>query len=206
VPGIGDMSDSSRGDDLSQFSFEHQLHRLHARTAPPEPPPPKRRFVRELVLVGGIIAVVVLLSPFADIATPDYPAARTQADLLDTAYRSVWSGEASPEAAASATGLVVYGFPVDGRIVSVLTHAQPTADGSCYGLRTGGGFATEAVRFAPTDGCVPQGRSAFEAVGSWEEVLPSERMTAVWFIPALVVLIGSALALMTTIVMKLLLK
>lgn len=198
------MTDSSYDNDLSQFSAEHRMRRLLARTAPVKPPPPKRRIVRELVLLGVIVVIVVLLSPYADMATPDYPEARVQADRLDTAYRSVWLDDASPEAAAIANDLHLYEFPVDGRTVSVLTHAQSTSDGTCYGLRLGGGFATVAVRFAPTDGCVPQGRRAFEETGSWEDVLPSERMTAVWFVPALVVLIGSALALITTVVLKLL--
>jgi hypothetical protein len=198
------MDDSSRDDDLSQFSFEHRVRRLGARGAPPKPPPPKRRFARDLVLIGGVIVVMLLLVPFADVATAEYPEAQALADRLNAAYQSVWRGDASLEAAAIADGLVVYEFPVEGRTISVLTHSQPTADGTCYGLRTGGGFATVAVRFAPTDGCVPLGRSAFESVGGWGDVLPSERMTTVWFIPALIVLTGCALALMTNIVVKLL--
>jgi len=150
--------------------------------------------------------VMLLLVPFADVATAEYPEARALADRLNAAYQSVWQGDASLEAAAIADGLRVYEFPVEDRTISVLTHPQPTADGTCYGLRTGGGLATDAVRFAPTDGCVPLGRSAFESVGAWGDVLPSERMTTVWFVPALLVLIGCVLALTTNIVVKLLSK
>ena len=201
------MADSSHADDLQPLSFEHQMRRLGARSTPPKPPPPKRRITRDLVLMGIVVAaMLLLLAPFSDVATPDYPEARAHADSLNSAYRSILSGEASIEAAASAEGLVVHEFPAGERTVSVLTHAQPTAAGTCYGLRLGGGFATLAVEFAPTDGCVPQGRSAFRMTGSWEDVLPSERMTTVWFIPALILLGSCAIVLSTDIVLKLLFK
>lgn len=200
------MADSSHDDDLQPLSFEHQLRRLGTRSTPPKPPPPKRRITRDLVLTGILVAVMVLLVPFSDVATPDYPEARAQADRLSSAYRSISSGEASIEAAASAEGLLVYEFPVGERTVSVLTHAQPTAAGTCYGLRVGGGLATLAVEFAPTDGCVPQGRSAFRVAGLWEDVLPNERMTTVWFVPALIVLGSCVIVLATDIVLKLLFK
>jgi hypothetical protein len=198
------MGDSSRDDDLSQFSVEHLARRLGTRSAPPKPPPPKRRFVRDLVLIGALIAVALLLIPFADVPNAEYPEARALADRFDAIYASVWRGDTSLEAAAEADGLRVYQFPFDERTISVLTDPQPTAHGTCYGLRTGGGQATVAVKFVPTNGCVPQGRSAFEKVGSWSDVLPSERLTTVWFIPALVVLIGCAMALTTSLVLKLL--
>lgn len=201
------MADSSNADDdLQAFSFEHQMRRLGARSTPPKPPPPKRRITRDLVLMGIVVAAMLVLAPFQDVATPDYPEARAQADSLNSAYRSILSGEASIEAAGSAEGLLVYEFPTEDRTVSVLTHAQPTAAGTCYGLRLGGGLATLAVEFAPTDGCVPQGRSAFRVAGSWEDVLPSERMTTVWFVPALIVLGSCVLVLSTDIVLKLLPK
>ncbi len=151
------MDDSSRDDDLRQFSLEHRVRRVGVRSAPPKPPPLKRRFARDLVLIGGIIVVMLLLVPSAEVATADDPEAQALADRLNAAYQSVWRGDASLEAAAIANGLVVYEFPVEGRTISVVTHSQPTADGTCYGLRTGGGVATVAVRFAPTDGCVPLG-------------------------------------------------
>ena len=200
------MADSSHDDDLQPLSFEHQMRRLGARSTPPKPPPPKRRITRDLVLTGIVVAVMLLLTPFSDVATPDYPEARAQADRLNSAYRSISNGEASIEAVASTEGLLVYEFPAGERTVSVLTHAQPTAAGTCYGLRLGGGFATLAVEFAPTDGCVPQGRSAFRVAGLWEDVLPSERMTTVWFVPALIVLGSCAIVLSTDIVLKLLFK
>ena len=198
------MGDSSRDDDLNQFSVEHRARRLDTRGAPPKPPPPKRRFVLDLVLIGAMIAVVLLLVPFADVPNAEYPEARALADRFDAAYASVWRGDTSLEAAAAADGLSVYQFPFEERTISVLTHPQPTANGTCYGLKTGGGQATVAVKFVPTNGCVPQGRSAFEKVGSWSDVLPSERLTTVWFVPALVILIGCAMALTTNLVLKLL--
>ena len=164
----------------------------------------KRPIVRDLVLLGGVLVAALLLVPFGNPPNADYPEARTQADRLDSAYRSVWTGEASIEAAADDTGLLVYEFPVGDQTVSVLTHAQPTAAGMCYGLRLGGVFGSQAVRFLPSDGCVPQGRWAFQAAGGWEDVLGTERETAVWFVPVLIVLVGLGIALTTDITLKLL--
>jgi hypothetical protein len=68
----------------------------------------------------------------------------------------------------------------------------------------GGGFGSEAVRFLPTDGCVPQSRWGFDAVGGWDDVLGTERETLVWFVPALIILVGPGVALVTDIILKLL--
>ena len=188
------MSGPSHNDDLAQFSVEHRVRRLGTHRAPEAPPPPKRLIVRDLVL----------LVPFSDVPNVDYPEARAQADRLDAAYRAVWGDDVSIKAAASAEGLLVYEFPAGERTISVLTHAQPTAAGTCYGLRLGGGFGSEAVRFLPTDGCVPQSRWAFDAVGGWDDVLGTERVTSVWFVPALTLLIGISVVLTTDIIIKLL--
>lgn len=160
--------------------------------------------MRDLLFLGGLLAVGLLLIPFGDVPNTAYPEARAIADRLDNAYGLVWGGDVSIETAAVTENLIVYAFPVGDRTISVLTHAQPTAAGTCYGLRLGGGFGTEAVRFLPHDGCVPQGHYAFEAVGSWEDVLGTERMTTVWFVPALIFLFGIGIALTTSIVLKLL--
>lgn len=202
--GGGDMSNSSHNDDLGRFSVEHRVRRLGIHKAPEAPPPPKRPVVRDLVLLGGVLAAALLLVPFSDVPNADYPEARTEADRLDSAYQSVWTGEASIEAAADDAGLLVYEFPAGDQTVSVLTHAQPTAAGMCYGLRLGGVFGSGAVSFLPSDGCVPQGRWAFEAAGGWEDVLGTERETAVWFVPVLIVLVGIGVALITDITLKLL--
>ena len=74
----------------------------------------------------------------------------------------------------------------------------------CYGLRLGGGFGSEAVRFLPSDGCVPQGPWAFDGAGGWEDVLGTERVTSVWFVPALIVLVGIGVAFSTNMIRKLL--
>ena len=199
-----DVSDSSHNDDLGHFSVEHRVRRLGTHRAPEAPPPPKRLIVRDLVLLGAVLVAALLLVPFSDVPNDDYPEARAQADRLDAAYRSVWGGDVSIETAASAEGLLVYEFPTGERTISVLTHAQPTDAGMCYGLRLGGGFSSEAVRFLPTDGCVPQGRWAFDAVGGWDDVLGTERLTSVWFVPALTILIGLSVVLTTDIIIKLL--
>jgi hypothetical protein len=198
------MSNSSHNDDLGRFSIEHRVRRLGIHKAPEAPPPPRRPIVRDLVLLCGVLVAALLLVPFSDVPNADYPEARTQADRLDSAYRSVWSGEVSIEAAADDVDLLVYEFPAGDQTVSVLTHAQPTAAGMCYGLRLGGVFGSEAVRFLPSDGCVPKSRWAFEATGGWEDVLGTERETAVWFVPVLIVLVGLGIALTTDITLKLL--
>ena len=200
------MAGSSHTDDMAPFSFEHRVRRLGARRTPAKPPPRRHRFRRELVLLGGVIAVVVLLAPFADVPTPDYPEARARADSLNAAYQSVWRGEASVEAAARAHGLTFHELPVGERTVWMLTHPQPTAGGTCYGLRTGGGLATVAVKFVPIDGCQPQQQTVLVGAGLWEDVLPSERMTTVWFVPALFILASCAVVISTGIIFKLLLR
>jgi len=198
------MSDSSHNDDLGQFSVEHRVRRLGTHKAPEPPPRPKRLIVRDLVLLGGVLLVALLLVPFGDVPNADYPEARALADRVDAAYRSVWGGDVSIEAAATAEGLLVYDFPAGEGTISVITHDQPTAAGTCYGLRLGGGFGSEAVRFLPTEGCVPQSRWAFDAVGGWDDVLGTERETSVWFVPALILLVGLGVALVTDITIKLL--
>jgi len=115
------------------------------------------------VLIGGVAVAMLLAVPFADVPNPDYPEASAIAEHLNAACRSVWSGGVSIEVAASAEYLIVCQYPAEGT-VSVLTHAQPTAAGTCYGMR----------------------------------------MTTVWFIPALVVLIGCVVALATNTVVELL--
>ena len=202
--GGGDMSDSSHNDDPGHFSVEHRVRRLGIHKAPETPSPPRRLIARDLVLLGGVVVAALLLVPFGDVPNPDYPEARAQADGLDAAYRSVWSSETSVADAADDEGLLVFEFPAGDQTITVLTHAQPTAAGMCYGLRLGGGFGTDAVRFLPSDGCVPQGRWAFDETGGWDDVLGTERVTSVWFVPALIVLVGIGVALTTNIILKLL--
>ena len=101
------MSNSSHNDDLGQFSVEHRTRRLGTHGAPSQPPPPKRLIVRDLVLLGGVLVAALLLVPFSDVPNPDYPEARSQADHLDAAYRSVWGGDVSIEDAAGAEGLLL---------------------------------------------------------------------------------------------------
>jgi hypothetical protein len=200
------MDDTSHTDEFDGLSFEHRVRRLAARSAPPKPPPPKRGIARDLVLIGGIVAAVILLAPFGDVANPDFAEARSQTERLDAAYQTVWSGDASLETAANAEGLRVHDYPLGERTVSIMVHPEPTAAGTCYGLRMGGGFGTDAVRFAATDDCTPQAVASFEAIGSWSDILPSQRATTVWFVPALVALITGAAILSTNIVLKLLFR
>ncbi|MDJ0923441.1 MAG: hypothetical protein QNJ77_02675 [Acidimicrobiia bacterium] len=162
--------------------------------------------MREVALLAIVVAVMFPLWPYAEVETTDYPEARSEADRLQDVLESVWQGDISIEDAAIPDGVRLYDFTVGGRTTWVLTHSQPTAAGTCYGMRTGGGMVTLAVRFAPTDGCVPQSHSAFEAKGSWDDVLPRARVTPLWFVPVVGVLGGCALASASSIVMKLAFK
>jgi hypothetical protein len=198
------MSNSSHNEDLGQFSVEHRARRLGIRKAPEKPPVPRRLIVRDLVLLCGVVVVALLLVPFGDVPNADYPEALAKADRLSAAYRSVGTGDTTLEDAAEGAGLLLYEFPTEDRTVVVLTHAQPTEAGLCYGLRLGGGFGSEAVRFRSTDACVPQSRWAFDAIGSWEDVIGTERLTSVWFVPAMIVLVGIGVAITTDIILKLL--
>lgn len=198
------MSNSSHDDDLRRFSVEHRARRLGIRKAPEKPPLPRRLIVRDLVLLGGVVLVALVLVPFGDMPNTNYPEARAQADRLSAAFRSVATDESAIADAAEEAGLLVYEFPAGDRTVMVLTHAQPTAAGTCYGLRFGGGLGSEAVRFSSTDGCAPESRWAFDAAGGWEDVLGTERTTAVWFVPAMIVLVGIGVALTTDIILKVL--
>lgn len=204
--GIGIVNQPVRDADLNKFSVEHRVRRLQNLQAPPKGPPPKRRIVKELVLIGIATVALLLLWPSAQVATADYPEARALADRLEAALQPVWRGATSLEDVAVSNDLRLYQFTVDGQTTSVLTHPQPTAFGTCYGMRTGGGLVTAAVRFAPTDGCVPQGRTAFLETGAWSEVLPRREVTPPWFIPAVGILGGIALAAASSLTMKLIVK
>ncbi len=196
------MGDSSPHDDLSQYSVEHRARMLRDRSASAEAPPPKQRVVRELVLIGITIVVTLLLWPYREVATADYPEAQALADRLLATYEPVWRGDISPDDLSVPDGLRLFEFPIEERTVSVLTHTQPTAENTCYALRTGGGFITTAVRFAPTEGCVAQGPWAFESSGTWNEVLPNARETPLWFVPAVGLLAFGALSGASSIAMK----
>lgn len=196
------MDDPSIADS-NQYSAEHHARRLAARKTAQETPPPRRRFGRELLLIGVIIGLAIFVESQADVPNPEHPEAQAIADRLYPVFASVWRGDSSLKIAADAADLSVYEFEADGRTVSILTHSGPTAEGLCYGVRMGGGLAYAVVSFTSTDGCVPEDLSSFAAVSWWEDVFPPERITPWWFFPALVVLAGAALRIGTSIVLKL---
>lgn len=200
------MGDSSHTDGLSGFSTEHRAHRRVAGTPTEKPRLSLRGYMRDLVLICGLVAIVVLIMPFGDVANPEFAEADAHATSLQAAFQSVWRGDASPEAAAIAGDLRAYEYPLGERTVLVMVHPEPTAAGTCYGLRTGGGLGTVAVRYTATYDCVSAPRTVFEAEGTWSDVLPSRRVTSLWFVPALVVLVGCVVVLATKLVLKLLLK
>lgn len=201
---VGRTGDTSRNADTGQDSAEHRARSLAARQRTPKPPPEKRPILRLTVLLALVLGVALVLMLFADYANPEYPEVMGVNQRLTAAYESVWRDGASVDEVAAANDLAVAEFPRGDRVVSVLYHREPTEAGSCYGLRVGGGIPTVLVKFAATDGCVPQGHSSFEVAGSPSEVLPPERQTRVWFVPAMIALLGVGLAISTEIVLKLL--
>lgn len=160
--------------------------------------PLKQRLILDGVLAAVVVAITALVVPFADIANPTYAEGRSIANRLDTAYAGVWRDGSAATLVATDAGLHLEQYSTDGGTVSVMTVPEPSdTSGFCYGLRFGGGGPTDAVRFRATEGCVPLGRSAFETVGTWSDVLGTERVTSAWFVPALVVLVGALIAVLT---------
>jgi len=188
-------------DDLSDFSLEHRVRRLKAADPPSKGPVRRRRIIRDVVILGCVVVAFLVIRPFADVKNPDYPEAQALADQMTSLYRSFLSDETSVTATAASMGLIVFEQPVDGISTSIVTHQRPTEAGTCYGLRFGGGLATVAMEFAPTEGCIPTGPAVTARTGLWSDVLPSERLTTAWFIPMVVLLCGCALVLTTDIVL-----
>jgi hypothetical protein len=188
-------------DDLSHFSVEHRVRRLKTADLPSKAPTIRRRVLRDVVLLGCVVVAFLVVRPFADVKNPDYPEARALADQITSVYRSFLTDETSVAAAAASEGLVLFEQPVDGIRTLIATHQRPTTAGTCYALRFGGGLATVAMQFAPTEGCIPTGPAVTARTGLWGDVLPSERLTTAWFIPMIVVLCGCALVLTTDIVL-----
>lgn len=185
---------SSEDDRL--FSVEHRLRRAARSTMQPEPgaPYPTRRLVRDGAVLAAALVIGLLIGGYADAANPDYPEARAVQERIDSAWQAVVGSGVAPEEAAAAAGLVAYTFDVDGARRTVLTHRAPTSTGVCYALRFGTGVVTVVGILAdPGDGCVPAPPGVFVRSGSWSVVLPSERITPTWFVPAVVVLFVAGL-------------
>jgi hypothetical protein len=159
------------------------------------------------VLIVIILAILAwTLVPFADMANPDYPEARDIADRITAAWKAIIHDGAIPEDAAAAAHLRAFTFEAD-RPRTVLTHPEPTAEGICYALRFGPGILTMAGTLAePGAGCTPQPPGRFDKSGAWSDVLPSERVTAWWFLPLMILAGGGVLYAGTDIVIKLIAK
>lgn len=201
------MGVSNPDADLSNLSMEQRVRRLRALNLPPTSTGRKPRILWELAIIAISMLALGLLWPFSKVATADYPGARQLADHLEAVLEPVWRGESSMEDLALSTDLALYQFTDDGRTTSILTHVQPTAFGTCYGVRIGGGLVTASIRFTPTvDTCVPQGQTAYDESGAWSEVLPPQWRTEMWFVPAVAVFGGAALASASRIAVKLMFK
>lgn len=196
------MGEPSPRAESTGLSPEHLARRLKARSAQIPERRPRPPVWKEVALLVVVAAALIAAWPFSEVDTLDYPEARANADRLRAVMEPVWSGDVSIEDVEVPPGLEMYAFGFQGSTAWVLTHEEPTTAGTCYGLRTGGGLVTAAVRFAPTDGCIPPDRVSFEASGAWDDVLPRQRVTPVWFVPIVGILIGVALGAGASIAMK----
>lgn len=189
-----------------QLSAEHRL-RMSPRQLPGPGPKPRHSMrrgwlVRRLLVAAVLVALsVAVLALFRDVANPDYPEAAAVADHIHDAWWEDILGEGvTPEEAAATADLQVFTYGTQERPVYVLTHQQPTSDGVCYALRFGDGILTEAgTLLDPGPGCTPQSQGQFDSRGAWSAVLPSERITPLWFVPAMGLLIGGVLFVLTGI-------
>lgn len=191
-------------DDLDRFSPEHRARRA-AGGPPRATPPPATRIVRDLVLMGLLLVIALALVPFSDVANDAYPEPRGYADRIQSVFERVSREGAPLLETTEAAGLALFSPASAPPGVVVVTHPEPTEQGWCYGLRLGVGVVTAAVRFPPAEGgCVRSGTAAFSSTGSWDRVLPSERITTVWFVPAMVILVALVVAVTTDLVLQIL--
>lgn len=198
------MNESSTSDGHpDQFSPEHRLRRLQSPRVAAPSRSKRPRIGWELAVIGLAVAVAIVLWPHRREATADFPEAKVLADQIQVLVDPVWRGEVAFEDIATPADLRIYEVDVGGRSAWLVTHAQPTAHGTCYGLRSGGGLVSAAVRFAPTDGCLPQANTVYETSGSWDEVLPRQWATPLWFVPGVGLLAAAVLGAGGRIVTKL---
>lgn len=200
---------SARADGGVVFWPEHRLQRAASPTrseeTEPSHPVRRRRVARDFVIFAFALLVGAAIQPFADLPNPEYPEAREIADRLDSAWRSVANDGVDPAEAAETAELNVYFYEVNERVRTVFTHPEPTEAGHCYTVRRGPWIGTEAgILEAPVLRCTPQPPGLVSETGSWEEVLPSQRITTVWYVPVMVLLSGIALYAATDIPLALL--
>lgn len=196
-------------DDVPGFSPEHHLRRSTAGSRHSESesglPGQRRRIVRDLLILVFTVSVGAAIQPFADVPNPEYPEAQGIADRLNSVWRAVADDGIDPVEAAATEDLDVYFFEVNERVRTVFTHPEPTEVGHCYAVRRGPLVGTEAgILEDPNPECTPQQPGLFSVSGSWDEILPSERMTTKWYIPIMILLSAVALYAATDIPLALL--
>lgn len=166
-----------------------------------------RQRLRRHLLVGAISLLVLLLAATQRIEpNRDYPPARAQADRLDAARLAVEVGDLSIDEVGSAyEGLTGGSFEFLGRSRLGLTGIL---EGDCYGLvwRPGfepGGFAVRSnyVTCDPDASLInqpdPPGLTAELMWPTWEDALPDEDRSPVWFLPVFILTFGLAFGAFT---------
>ena len=168
----------------------------------------RRRLWRHLV-VGAVSLVVLLLAASQRIEpNPDYPPARAQADRLDAARLAVEADEVSIGQVGSIyEGLAGGSFEVLGQSRLGLAGVF---EGDCYGLTwrpelEPSGFAVRSnyVTCEPDASIInqpdPPGLTAEMMWPTWEDVLPDEDRSPVWFLPVFILTFGLAFGAFTRV-------
>lgn len=172
-------------------SPEHRARRaarLRQQVARPRPWS-KKRLVIDLVVLVAAVALGLAVAGSADIPNPAYPEPREIADRIHDAWLRVVVDDVGADEAAEQARLRAYTYDTPDRTITVITHPEPTAAGTCYAVRFGPGIGERVgVLDEPTDGCTPRPPGVLARSGTWHDVLPSERITPVWFIPLVVLL------------------
>jgi hypothetical protein len=157
-----------------------------------EPPrrtwePWQRSIIRDVVIIGAVVVFGWALSLYAEQPNPDFALVLG----LEEVFKTTLDGVAAEEAVAGNPQARLYSVERNGEPMHFLTHEQPVARGTCYGLRwQEGDLEPAAGRFFSDGSCVPRVSGTF-ATGF--PALPSESATAWWFTPALMVLIAIGL-------------
>ncbi len=187
------VSDRPTGIYSTRTAAANAAARLHRRLGF------RRRLVRHLLFAGISLTVLLLALAQRTEPNPDYPPARAIADRFDAARLAVEAGEVDIEQVGTAFAGVAGG---------AFEHAGGARlglagifDGRCYGLVWRPGFEPGGVAIrdnyvtcAPDSSLIVQpdtpGLVAEVMWPTWENVLPDQNRSPVWFLPVFIISFG----------------
>jgi hypothetical protein len=159
----------------------------------------RRRLARHLLVgTASLMALLLALAQRTE-PNPEYPPARAQADLLDAARLAVASGELTiEEVGLEFAGLAGGSFEFLGRERLAVSGILA---GDCYGLVWRPGFEPSGVAIRsdyvtcePDASLInqpdPPGSTAEMMWPTWEDALPDQQRSPVWFLPTFVIAFG----------------